>query len=215
MMYVNDEVLAPYAYEIPKLDNTLGEYVSKLGLKQLRIAETEKYAHVTYFFDGGVDKVLDGEDRILVPSPKVATYDLKPEMSATGITDNLLECLDKDYDLIVVNYANGDMVGHTGDMEATIKALETVDMCLGRLYEKVLERGILLVTADHGNSDIMLDDKNNVITSHTTSKVPLIITKDNLELKEGKLGDIAPTVLKLMERDVPKEMTGDILIRGD
>lgn len=216
MMYVNDEVLAPYAYEIPKLDNTLGEYVSKLGLKQLRIAETEKYAHVTYFFDGGIDKVLDGEDRILVPSPKVTTYDLKPEMSAVEITDKLVKCLDKDYDLIVVNYANGDMVGHTGDMKATIKALETVDMCLGRLYKKVLERcALLVVTADHGNSDIMLDENDNVITSHTTSKVPLIITKDNLELKEGKLGDIAPTILKLMDRDIPKEMTGDILIRGD
>ncbi len=216
MMYVNDEVLAPYAYEILKLDNTLGEYVSKLGLKQLRIAETEKYAHVTYFFDGGLDRVYRGEDRILIPSCKVATYDLKPEMSAVEITNNLLDCLDRDYDLIVVNYANGDMVGHTGNMKATIKALETVDECLGKLYKKVMDKnGILVVTADHGNSDIMLDDKNNIITSHTTSKVPFIVTLDNLHLNEGKLGDIAPTILRLMEKDIPKEMTGNILIRGD
>ena len=216
MMYVSDEVMAPFAYEIPKLDNTLGEYISKLGLKQLRIAETEKYAHVTYFFDGGIDKVYSGEDRILVPSPKVATYDLKPEMSANMITDKLLECLDKDYDFIVVNFANGDMVGHTGNMNATIKALETVDMCLGKIYEKVKKKnGLLIVTADHGNSDMMLDDKDNVITSHTMSKVPFIVTLNNLILNEGKLGDIAPTILKLMKIEIPKEMTGNILIRGD
>ena len=216
MMYVSDEVKAPFAYEIPKLDNTLGEYISKLGLKQLRIAETEKYAHVTYFFDGGIDRVYDGEDRVLIPSPKVATYDLKPEMSAEGITDKLLECLDKDYDFIVVNFANGDMVGHTGNMKATIKALEMVDGCLGKIYNKIRELGgLLIVTADHGNSDMMLDDNDNVITSHSLSKVPFIVTKDDLILNEGKLGDIAPTVLWLMGIDIPKDMTGNILVEGD
>lgn len=214
MMPVSDEVICTNAYHLQSLENTLGEYLGKLGKTQLRIAETEKYAHVTYFFDGGFEKDIPGCDRILIPSPKVATYDLKPEMSAYLITERLINELEKQkYDVIILNYANGDMVGHTGVFEATVKAVEAVDECLGTLINKIKELdGILVLLADHGNCDVMLDSNNNVITSHSTNKVPFIITKCGITLKDGKLGDVAKTVLTLLELPVPSEMTGDVLI---
>ena len=213
-MPISDEVIYTPAFNHISLENILGPYLSKLGFKQLRIAETEKYAHVTYFFDGGKEMELDGCERILIPSPKVATYDLKPEMSACEITDTLLSELDKDkYDVIILNFANGDMVGHTGDMEATVKAVETVDECIGKIYNKIQEKnGLLIVTADHGNSDYMLDDNNNVVTSHSVYPVPFLITTNEYKLKSGKLADIAPTLLTLLGVDIPNEMTGDILL---
>ena len=212
MMSVSDEVIYKSAYPNQDLVNTLGEYLSDNNIKQLRIAETEKYAHVTYFFDGGVEKKLNNCDRILIPSPKVKTYDLKPEMSAYEITTKLLEIIDK-YDVIILNYANGDMVGHTGVFDATVKAVEVVDECIGKLYKKTKELDMtLIVTADHGNSDYMLDENNNVITSHSTSKVPFIITDNSYKLKDGKLSDIAPTILDIMGIRKPEEMTCDSLI---
>ncbi|MBQ9071811.1 MAG: 2,3-bisphosphoglycerate-independent phosphoglycerate mutase [Bacilli bacterium] len=213
MMPVSDEVIGKSAFNHQKLDNTLGEYLSNKGIKQLRIAETEKYAHVTYFFDGGVERDLPNCDRILIPSPKVATYDLKPEMSAYEVTDKLLEVIDN-YDLVILNFANGDMVGHTGDFDATVKAVEVVDECVGKIYNKTIELGYtLIVTADHGNSDYMLDDNDNIITSHSTSLVPFIVTDENYALKNGKLADIAPTILDIMGIDIPNDMTGDSLIK--
>lgn len=216
MMPVSDEVICNNAFELQKLDNTLGEYLSKNHKTQLRIAETEKYAHVTYFFDGGVEKNLDGCKRILVNSPKVATYDLKPEMSAYEVTDKLIKELDNHLDVVILNFANGDMVGHTGNLDAAIKAVETVDDCIGKIYKKVEEiGGTLIVTADHGNSEVMIDDNGNVITSHTTNKVPFIITDKSIKLEDGKLADIAPTMLYLLGLDIPKEMTGNVLIKGE
>ena len=213
MMPVSDEVICNNAFELQKLDNTLGEYLSKNHKTQLRIAETEKYAHVTYFFDGGVEKDLDGCKRILVNSPKVATYDLKPEMSAYEVTDKLIKELDNHLDVVILNFANGDMVGHTGNLDAAIKAIETVDNCVGKIYKKLEEiGGILIVTADHGNSEVMIDDNGNIITSHTTNKVPFIITDKNIKLEDGKLADIAPTILYILGLDIPEEMTGNILI---
>lgn len=213
MMPVSDEVIYESAFEYQDLNNTLGEYISNLGLKQLRIAETEKYAHVTYFFDGGVEKELRGCRRILIPSPKVATYNLKPEMSAYKITDILLKELDNDYDLVVLNYANGDMVGHTGDFGAAVKAVECLDECLGKLYNKVMEiDGTMLIIADHGNCEYMLDEDGNIVTSHSTNKVPCILTNNNFTLKDGILSDIAPTILSLLNIDIPKEMNGNILV---
>ena len=210
MMPVSEEVINKTIFELNKLPNTLGEYISKLGYSQLRIAETEKYAHVTYFFDGGKELELDKCERILIPSPKVATYDLKPEMSANEITDKLLENMN--YDVIILNFANGDMVGHTGNLDAAIKAVETLDECVYKLYKKIIElKGIMIITADHGNCEEMIDSNNNVLTSHTTNKVPFLITKD-CKLKNGKLGDIAPTILYLLNEKIPKEMTGEILI---
>lgn len=213
MMFVSNDIKAPFAFKLNDLKNTFGEYISDMGLKQLRIAETEKYAHVTYFFDGGVEKKLNGCDRILVHSPKVATYDLKPEMSAYEVTDKLLENMNK-YDVIILNFANPDMVGHTGNMSATIKAVEAVDENLGKIYEKACELGFtLLVTADHGNSEYMIDENNNPVTSHTTNKVPFIVCDKNLQLNEGRLSDIAPTMLELLRLGKPKEMTGESLIK--
>lgn len=214
MMPVSEEVVSNHAFELEKLKNTFGEYISDLGMKQLRIAETEKYAHVTYFFDGGVEKELNGCTRILIPSPKVATYDLKPEMSAVEITDKLILELEKnDYDVVILNYANGDMVGHTGNFDATVKAVETLDSCLERLEKEVKKlNGVLVVTADHGNCDTMLDEENRIVTSHSTALVPFIVTKENLSLQNGKLGDIAPTLLELLNVEIPKEMSGKSLI---
>ena len=214
MMPVVHSVKAPHAFNDPELTNILGEYIEKQELSQLRIAETEKYAHVTFFFDGGKEVDYKKEKKILVPSPKVATYDLKPEMSADEVTDKLLAEL-SNTDLVILNFANGDMVGHTGVLQAAIKAVETVDKNLKRIYDKVMELGgILIVTADHGNCEEMLDDDNNVVTSHTTNPVPFIITESNLKLHEGKLGDIAPTILDLMGIEKPKEMTGESLIEN-
>jgi len=204
------------AYPPQSLKNTLGEYISNLGLKQLRIAETEKYAHVTFFFNGGVETPNENETRILIPSPKVATYDLKPEMSAFEITDKLIEELEKNiYDLVIVNYANCDMGGHTGVMDAAIKAVEAVDTCVGRLVDKALELDAqVIITADHGNCDEMLDDKGNVVTSHSTNPVPIILINapEEYSIGKGRLADIAPTILQLMGLEKPEEMTGTSLI---
>lgn len=214
MLPVVESVIAEYAFNDPVLNNILGEYIASCGMRQLRIAETEKYAHVTFFFDGGREVDYPNEKKILIPSPKVATYDLKPEMSIYEVTNTLLnELSESEYDFIVLNFANCDMVGHTGSLEASIKAVEAVDKCLGKIYEKVKELdGLLIVTADHGNCELMLDEDDNVITSHTTSKVPFIVCNNNYILKDGKLGDIAPTILKIMGLEIPKEMTGNILI---
>ena len=215
MMPITDSVKGTNAFDLQKLDNTLGIYIDSLGLNQLRIAETEKYAHVTYFFDGGVDINLKNSKRILVPSPKVATYDLKPEMSALEITDKLIEELDKDYlDLVILNYANGDMVGHTGVYEAAKTAVEFLDQCIGRLYQKIEEKdGILIITADHGNCDIMINEDGTPCTTHTTNKVPFIVTKKDINLrKTGKLADIAPTMLELLNLPIPTSMNGESLI---
>lgn len=201
------------AFRFDKLENTLGEYLSKNSLKQLRIAETEKYAHVTYFFDGGAENEWPGCKKVLIHSPRVATYDLKPEMSANEITESLLKELDNDYDVVILNFANGDMVGHTGNLEAAIQAVETVDMNIGLIYEKVKEKGgLLIITADHGNCEYMLDDENNVITTHTTNKVPFIVCDKEAKVKDGKLADIAPTIIRYMDKVVPCEMNGVDLV---
>ncbi|SJZ43256.1 2,3-bisphosphoglycerate-independent phosphoglycerate mutase [Garciella nitratireducens] len=204
------------AYLPQKIDNTLGEYISQEGMQQLRIAETEKYAHVTYFFNGGVEKQLKGEDRVLVPSPKVATYDLQPEMSAYQVTDKVLKAVDSEkYDFMVLNYANADMVGHTGVFEAAVKAIETVDDCVGKVVEAILRNGgKIIVTADHGNAEQMLDyHTKKPHTAHTSNLVPCIVAgAGDLNLKEGKLADIAPTLLDLMNLEKPEEMTGESII---
>ena len=208
------------AYKAQSYTNTLGEYISKNGLKQLRIAETEKYAHVTFFFNGGVEVPNEGEDRALIASPKVATYDLQPEMSAYEVTDELMKRLDEDkYDMIILNYANPDMVGHTGVEEAAIKAVETVDNCLGKVVDKVLgKNGIVFITADHGNAEAMIDLSNGKpMTSHTTNPVPFVWISKDAEGKGlengGKLADIAPTMLNVIGLEVPSEMTGKSLIK--
>ena len=196
----------------------LGETISKAGLKQLRIAETEKYAHVTFFFNGGEERAFDGEERILVPSPKVQTYDLKPEMSAPEVTDRLVEAIGSgSFDLIVVNYANTDMVGHTGDLAAAMKAVEAVDTCLGRLMAAVKTAGgVLLVTADHGNAEQMFDETSHQKhTQHTLNSVPALLFNAPAgvrSLADGKLADVAPTMLALMGVPQPREMTGKSLI---
>lgn len=204
------------AFKPQSISNTLGEYMSNKGLKQLRIAETEKYAHVTYFFNGGVEKEYPLEDRILVPSPKVATYDLKPEMSAYEVTDKIEEAIENnDYSLIVLNYANCDMVGHTGVFEAAVKAVETVDECLGRTLKAIEKKGgVALITADHGNAEQMIDpETKEVFTAHTTNPVKCILYgNDSLKLKDGKLADLAPTILELQGMDKPAEMTGESLL---
>lgn len=208
------------AYKPESYTNTLGEYVAKNGLTQLRIAETEKYAHVTFFFNGGVEKPNENEDRAIVASPKVATYDLKPEMSAFELTDELVKRIDEDkYDMIILNYANPDMVGHTGVVEAAIKAVEAVDTCLGKVVEKVLEKeGTVFITADHGNAEVMINpETGNPFTAHTSNLVPLLwISKDaeGRALKEdGKLADLAPTMLEVMGLAKPAEMTGESLLK--
>lgn len=212
MMPVVKTVKAAHAFCDPILKNGLGEYIEKCGLSQLRIAETEKFAHVTFFFDGGREIDYKNEKKILIPSPKVATYDLKPEMSAKEITENLLKEMEN-YDLIILNFANGDMLGHTGVLESAIKGVETVDKCLEQIYHKIEELGgIMIVTADHGNCEEMLDKEGNVITSHTTNLVPFIVTKKDMKLVPGKLADIAPTILELMNLEIPVEMTGKSLI---
>ena len=200
------------AYRPQYLVNTLGETIAKAGLKQLRIAETEKYAHVTFFFNGGNEEPSVGEDRILVPSPKVATYDLQPEMSAYGVTEKVLaEIEKKTYDFIILNFANGDMVGHTGVFEAAVKAVETVDECVGKVADAMIAAGgIVCVTADHGNADQMIDAvTGEPFTAHTTNQVPFIVCgAGEGTLSEGKLADIAPTMLGLVGMTAPDEMTG-------
>lgn len=204
------------AFKPQKLVNTYGEYISKLGKKQLRIAETEKYAHVTFFFNGGVEATYDGEDRILVPSPKVATYDLKPEMSAYEVCDKVVEAIESGkYDSIILNFANCDMVGHTGVMEAAVKAVEAVDECVGRVADAVKKMdGVMLITADHGNAEQMIDPADgSVFTAHTTNVVPLVVMGcGDVKLKEGRLADLTPTMLDIAGIEKPAEMTGESLI---
>jgi len=205
------------AFKPEKLENKFGEYISRLGYNQLRIAETEKYAHVTFFFNGGVEEPCKGEDRILVASPKVPTYDLQPEMSAYEVTDKVLAAIDSDkYDVIILNYANPDMVGHTGIMEAAIKAIETVDECVGKIVDAILAKGgAVMITSDHGNADVMYDfEKDEPVTSHTANDVPyVLIGAGDVELNDGALCDIAPTMLELMGVEQPAEMTGKSLIK--
>ena len=206
------------AFKKEPLKNTFGEVVSEAGLTQLRIAETEKYAHVTFFFNGGEEKQYPGEDRILVPSPKVETYDMKPEMSAYEVTDKVCEALENDkYDVVILNFANTDMVGHTGSLQAAIKAVEAVDECVGRIVKIIEEKqGNLLITADHGNAEQMIDYKTGEPhTAHTTNPVPIILVTANKEYKlkeDGKLADLAPTMLDLMGIKQPEEMTGESLL---
>ena len=204
------------AFKPETLENTFGEYISDKGLKQLRIAETEKYAHVTFFFNGGVEKQYLGEDRILVKSPAVATYDLQPEMSAYEVTDKLLAAIDSDkYDAIILNYANCDMVGYTGVFDAAVKAVEAVDTCVGKIVDAVAAKGgVTLITADHGNADKMYEADGSPFTAHTTNPVPFIVVGYPCELREGgRLCDIAPTMLKIMGLEQPKEMTGVSIIK--
>lgn len=207
------------AFKPQSLKNTLGEYIASLGLKQLRIAETEKYAHVTFFFNGGVEQPNQNEDRELIASPKVATYDMQPQMSAVEVTDRVLEKLDSNkYDVVILNYANCDMVGHTGVFDAAVTAVKTVDECLGKVVDKILELGgNAIITADHGNADKMVSEDGSPFTAHTTNKVPLIVVGKEFEGRKlrdgGILADIAPTLLDMMEIEVPEEMTGKTLLK--
>ncbi len=206
------------AFPRQKLTNIFGEYISNLNLTQLRIAETEKYAHVTFFFNGGAERVFPGEDRVLIPSPKVATYDLQPEMSAVQVADACVErILSGTYDVIILNFANCDMVGHTGIFEAAVTAVETVDAQVARVVQATAEMGgVSLITADHGNAEQMLqEDGTSPHTAHTTNLVPLCIVGANARLRDGKLADIAPTMLDLMGLKTPQEMDGKTLIVGD
>ena len=194
--------------------NGLGEYLSSMGMTQLRIAETEKYAHVTFFFNGGVEKQYPGEDRVLVPSPKVATYDLQPEMSAFEVCDKCVERIESGaYDVIILNFANCDMVGHTGVLEAAVKAVETVDTCVGKVVDATLKMGgIAMITADHGNAEDMKQEDGSPMTAHTTNLVPFILCGAGSELRTGRLADIAPTILDVLGLACPSEMDGRTLI---
>lgn len=206
------------AFKPQTLDNTFGEYISKLGYRQLRIAETEKYAHVTFFFNGGVETQYEGEDRALIPSPKVATYDLQPEMSAYEVADECVKRIEsKQYDVIILNFANCDMVGHTGVFEAARTAVEAVDQCVGKVVDAVTaQNGVVLITADHGNAEQMIDYENGgAFTAHTTNVVPLIGIglESGIKLKEGRLADLTPTILDIMGEAKPAEMTGSSLLQ--
>lgn len=214
MMPVDKNIICTNAFKPDSINNVLGEVISNNNLSQLRIAETEKYAHVTYFFDGGKELELNNCKKVLIPSPKVKTYDLLPEMSAYKITDTLLQELDNNYDLIVLNYANGDMVGHTGNYSASVKAVETIDNCLEKLLDKIdLDKYTVIITADHGNCEEMINNDGSVNTNHTTNLVPFIVLDKDIKLKDnGKLPDIAPTILKIMGLDIPIDMDGNILI---
>ena len=202
------------AYPRQKLENIFGEYISKLGLTQLRIAETEKYAHVTFFFNGGVETVFPGEDRVLIASPKVATYDLQPEMSAYQVTEEAVKRIESGaYDVIILNFANCDMVGHTGVYEAACRAVTAEDECVGRVVEATSRMGgVSLITADHGNAERMADEDGEPFTAHTTNLVPFYIVGASVRLRDGRLADIAPTMLDLMGLEKPKEMDGETLI---
>jgi len=203
-------------FENDDLKNTLGEILAQNGLKQIRIAETEKYPHVTFFFNGGREVPFDGEKRIMIPSPKVATYDLKPEMSAFEVTDAIVpEIENKTSDFICLNFANADMVGHTGVFSAGVKAVETVDKCVERVVTAALGNGYtVFLTADHGNADYMINEDGTPNTAHTLNLVPFFIIDNEFRgaVKNGKLGDLAPTILTMMQLPIPKEMTGEVLI---
>lgn len=219
MTLYDKTIEAPVAFKPQTLHNTLGEVLSQNGFTQLRLAETEKYAHVTFFFNGGVEEPNPGEERLLVPSPRVSTYDLQPEMSANEVTENFLKQLKAEkFGVIIMNYANPDMVGHTGDLTAAIKAVETVDSCLGKLVRAVLEKdGTVLITADHGNADEMKDKEGHTHTAHTTNPVPFIMVNRDISdvtLRDGSLEDIAPTILQLLGIPKPEEMTGETLVKG-
>lgn len=218
MRQYDSTIDAPVVYEDKDITNTFGEVLAKAGMKQLRTAETEKYAHVTFFFNGGKEEQFAGEDRKLVASPKVATYDLQPEMSACGVTEGLMEALNSgEYDVIIVNYANPDMVGHTGVFDAAVAAVQKVDRCIAKVSEKVLELGgTLLITADHGNVELMEDPETHIpFTAHTTNNVPFILVSNeykNAKLEDGKLSDIAPTMLDILGLAKPEEMNGKSLL---
>jgi 2,3-bisphosphoglycerate-independent phosphoglycerate mutase len=217
MTLYDQTINASVAFSPQSLNNTLGQVLSQKGIKQLRLAETEKYAHVTFFFNGGVEAANPGEERILIPSPKVATYDLQPEMSAAEITDTMLDQLELDkFEVVIMNYANADMVGHTGKMNAAVQAISVVDQCLGRVSQAVLRHGgTLLLTADHGNAEEMFDEHGETHTAHTTNPVPfLLLRRDTagISLGNGSLQDIAPTMLELLGVAQPEEMTGKSLI---
>ncbi len=218
MTQYDAELTLPIAYPPSKPENTLGEYLASWNKKQLRIAETEKYAHVTFFFNGGVEIANKGEERILIPSPQVSTYDQQPEMSAIEVTDQLIQELEEqEYDFILLNFANPDMVGHTGDLQAAIKAVETIDQCLSQLIPEIVEgQGVAVITSDHGNAEKMLEAEQDAPhTAHTSHVVPFLIVNDTdrYPLRSGgKLADVAPTVLQLMGLVIPKEMTGKSLI---
>lgn len=212
MYPVTETVKCPHAFNDLDLKNILVDYLHENHVSQLRIAETEKYPHVTFFFDGGKEVEYDDMKKILIPSPKVATYDLKPEMSVYEVTDKFLQEVSS-FDVTIMNLANGDMVGHTGNYEAAKAAVEHMDKCISKIYKKVMELdGIMIIIADHGNCDMMWDENHNPVTSHTTNPVPCIITKNNITLKDGKLADIAPTMLSLLGLPIPDEMTGNCLI---
>lgn len=220
MTEYDENLVAPVAFPPERLKNTLGEYLSQNGIRQVRIAETEKYAHVTFFFNGGIEEANLYEDRILVPSPKVPTYDLKPEMSLYEVTEKVLEVLEnRMHEVVIINFANGDMVGHTGNIPAAIKAVEAVDECLGKIEQAVLDlNGVLLITADHGNCECMYNKKlEESHTAHTTNPVPFIVVskeKMNVRNENGlSLRDIGPTILKLLDLEIPEEMTGTSLIK--
>lgn len=219
MTEYDEEFDLPIAFPPISIKNGFGEILSKNGIKQLRIAETEKYAHVTFFFNDGIEKKYPGEDRELIPSPKVATYDLQPEMSAYEVTERLLAKIAEDkYEVIILNFANCDMVGHTGIFEAAVKAVEVVDECLGKLVPAITDKGgQILLTADHGNSEKMVDDDGEPFTAHTTSPVPLVYINapGGVSLKPGKLADIAPTMLTILGIDLPAEMTGEVLLNRE
>ena len=214
LMPVSLEVISTPVYQIEDLINTMGEYVSTKGVSQLRIAETEKYAHVTYFFDGGKEKELTNCKRILISSPKVSTYDLKPEMSAYEITEELLSQVKNNKpDMIILNFANGDMVGHTGNYDAAIRAVTVLDKCIDKMVNTVdLGEYTVIITADHGNCEVMMNNDGSVNTQHTTNLVPFIVLDKNITLRDGKLGDIAVTMLDIMGIDIPWEMTGNSLV---
>ena len=212
MFPVTNTVLSDHIFEDLNLKNILGEYLHNNNISQLRISETEKFPHVTFYFDCGKELEYNDIKKILIPSPKVKTYDLKPEMSVYEVTNAFLNNID-DYDVAIMNLVNGDMVGHTGNYNAAIKAVECLDECIGKIYNKVQELdGILMITADHGNCDIMWDEFKKPVTSHTLSLVPCIITKENIKIKNGKLADVAPTLLELMNLPIPEEMNGNSLI---
>ena len=213
MYPVTETVTCPHAFNDLDLKNIMVDYLHEKGYSQLRIAETEKYPHVTFFFDGGKEVEYPDMKKILIPSPKVATYDLKPEMSVYEVTDNFLKEVGN-YDVTIMNLANGDMVGHTGVYEAAKQAVEEMDHCLAKIYQKVVEelQGLLIIIADHGNCDMMWDENHKPVTSHTTNPVPCIITKEGIQLRDGILADVAPTMLELMNLEIPKEMTGKSLI---
>ncbi len=215
LTHFSETVKGYVAFKPTNLDNTLGEVISQNGMTQLRIAETEKYPHVTFFMSGGREAEFPGEKRILINSPKVATYDLQPEMSAYEVTDALLKEIEADnFDAIILNFANPDMVGHSGMLEPTIKAIETVDECLGKIITLIEEKGgKAIITADHGNSDEVVTLDGKPMTAHTTNPVPVIVTVPGVELQEGKLGDLAPTMLELLGLEQPAEMTGTSIIK--